>query len=201
MYYKIQVRDHIRTPPHLFHLPIEEALLKTIKEKYEGHISKELGVVIDVLSVERIGEGVILPGDGAAYYDTDFKLLTFKQELQEVLFGKVKDIADFGAFLTIGPMEGMVHISQSMDDYVSFSKDKVLLGRDTKRSLKIGDVCKARVIAVSLKDPANPKIGLTMRQLGLGKLEWIDEDVAKSKETKETKETKEKEKKKGASGK
>ncbi|MBI2143480.1 hypothetical protein HYU20_04040, partial [Candidatus Woesearchaeota archaeon] len=34
--------------------------------------------------------------------------------------------------------------------------------------------------AVSFKDIANPKIGLTMRQPGLGKLEWIEEDAAKS---------------------
>lgn len=187
MYYKTQLKDHIRVPPNLFNLPVEQAVLKMIKEKYEGHISQELGVVIDVLSSDKIGEGVVLPGDGAAYYDAEFTLVTFKPELQEVVIGKVKDIADFGAFLSIGPLEGMVHVSQSMDDFVSFSKDKVLLGRDTKRSLKIGDVCKARIIAVSLKDPANPKIGLTMRQQGLGKLEWLQEGLVKPKEAKEKK--------------
>jgi DNA-directed RNA polymerase subunit E'/Rpb7 len=38
--------------------------------------------------------------------------------------------------------------------------------------LKVGDICKARIIAVSYKDLSNPKIGLTMRQIGLGKDEW-----------------------------
>jgi len=89
----------------------------------------------------------------------------------------------------------MVHIGQSMDDYVSLSKDKVLTGRDTKRTLKVGDVCKARIIAVSFKESSNPKIGLTMRQAGLGKLEWIAEDL-KPKEAKEARPAKkEKEKK------
>ena len=77
----------------------------------------------------------------------------------------------------------MVHISQSMDDFVSFSKDKVLMGKNTNRSVKVGDKCKARIIAVSYKDLNNPKIGLTMRQEGLGKLEWLSED-AKPKEAK-----------------
>ncbi|HIJ01473.1 TPA: DNA-directed RNA polymerase, partial [Candidatus Woesearchaeota archaeon] len=49
-------------------------------------------------------------------------------------------------------------------------------GKNTKHSLKVGDVCKARIIAVSYKDLSNPKIGLTMRQQGLGKDDWIEEE-------------------------
>ena len=39
-----------------------------------------------------------------------------------------------------------------------------------------GDKVRARVIAVSLneKEPRESKIGLTMRQTGLGKLEWLE---------------------------
>jgi DNA-directed RNA polymerase subunit E' len=97
--------------------------------------------------------------------------------MQEVLKGRIKDIADFGVFFSMGPLDGMIHISQTMNDYVSFSKDKVLAGKDGKRSLKVGDRCRARIIAVSYKDVANPKLGLTMRQPGLGKEEWIETDL------------------------
>ena len=183
MFYKSKIKDHIRVPPDLFNLPKQEAVLKRVKMEYENYISKELGIVIDVLQVNEIREGIIIPGDGSAYYETEFELLTFKPELQEVVPGKIKDIADFGAFITIGPTDGMIHVSQTMDDFVSFAKDKVLTGKDTKRVLKVGDKCKARIIAISFKDPTNPKLGLTMRQAGLGKLEWIDEDN-KSKEAK-----------------
>jgi DNA-directed RNA polymerase subunit E' len=187
MYYKVEVSDHIRVPPHLFELKLEDALVQKIKKKYEGYISEEMGVVIDVLNIKKVGEGVILSGDGASYYETTFDLLAFKPELQEVILAKVRDITDFGAFFSLGPIEGMVHVSQSMDDFVSFSKEKVLTGKNTKRSLKVGDVCKTRIIAVSYKDVTNPKIGLTMRQKGLGKLDWIDEDLA-GKPEKEVKE-------------
>ena len=78
----------------------------------------------------------------------------------------------------------MIHISQTMDDYVSFSKDKCLLGKETKRTLKPNDLCRARIIATSFKDVTNPKIGLTMRQAGLGKLEWIEEEVNPDKKKK-----------------
>ncbi|MEM3374518.1 MAG: DNA-directed RNA polymerase [Candidatus Woesearchaeota archaeon] len=177
MFYKIVVKDHIRVHPKLFDKPVEEALLTQIKANYDSFISKDMGVVIDVLSVDEISEGKVIQGDGSAYYETTFTLLTLKPELQEVITGQIKDITDFGAFITMGPIEGMIHVSQTMDDFVSFSKDKVLLGKDSKKSLKIGDKCRARVIAVSYKDITNPKFGLTMRQKGLGKLEWIPEDL------------------------
>ena len=65
-----------------------------------------------------------------------------------------------------------------MDDYVSFSKDKVLTGKESNRSLRVNDKCKARVVAVSYKDITNPKIGLTMRQDGLGRLDWVKDAKA-----------------------
>ena len=185
MFYKTEVKDHIRVSPELFDLSREEAIEKCIKKKYEGYISEQLGIVIDLYKVNEIGEGIIIPGDGASYYQTTFELFTFKPESQEVILGKIKDIADFGAFMTIGPIEGMIHISQTMDDFVSFSKDKVLVGKENKRSLKVGDRCKARLIAVSFKDISSPKLGLTMRQPYLGKLEWIGEEGVKKESPKE----------------
>ena len=192
MFYKTEVNDHIRVPPRFFTFDVKEAVLKAVKQKYDGMIDPNLGVVIDVSSVKNIGEGIIIPGDGASYYDTTFELLVFQPELQEILPGKIKDIADFGAFITLGPIDGMIHISQTMDDFVTFAKDKTLSGRDSKRGLKIGDNCRARVIAVSFKDVTNPKIGLTMRQPGLGKLEWITAEDAPAEAPKAEKKAKEK---------
>jgi DNA-directed RNA polymerase subunit E' len=182
MFYKTIVKDHIRVPPENFGLKLEEAVVKQIKAKFDGYISKDLGIVVDVASINRLGEGLIIPGDGAPYYEAEFTLLTFKLELQEVVIGKIRDIADFGAFLQLGPAEGMIHVSQTMNDFVSFGKDKVLLGKDSKRSLKVNDLCRARVIAVSYKDLSNPKFGLTMRQPGMGKFEWLEEDKKGGKE-------------------
>jgi len=176
MFYRTKLRDHIRVAPVLFGLPVAEALMKMIKEKFEGFISKELGVVIDVVKVDSFAEGTIIPGDGAAFYLTDFEILNFKPEMHEVILGKVRDIAEFGVFLNFGAMEGMVHISQAMEDYVQYnSKEKTIGGKESNKLLKVGDDCRSRVIAISFKDITNPKLGLTMRQKGLGKLEWLEE--------------------------
>ena len=182
MFYKVELKDHIRVPPNLFGVSVEEAVVKRVKTKYEGYISKEIGIVIDISDVKEIGEGVIIPGDGASYYETKFELLTFKPELQEVVLGRIRDIVDFGAFISLGPMEGMIHVSQTMDDFVSFSKDKVLTGKESKRVLKANDPCRARIIAISYKDMSSPKLGLTMRQKGLGRLDWIEEESPEIKE-------------------
>ena len=201
MYYKIELKDRVRVAPHLFNLDTKEAVAKSIKKKYDGLISKELGIVIDVADVKEVGEGVIIPGDGSSYYEATFEVLSFKPELQEVVVGKIRDIVDFGAFLTLGPIDGMIHVSQTMDDFVSFSKEKALTGKESKRSLKVNDVCRARIIAVSFKDPANPKLGLTMRQPGLGRIDWLGQEeeekaAAKKEEKKEGKEDKRDKKKK-----
>ena len=193
MFYRIEVQDHIRVSPRLFNLEINESVLRAVKQKYDGLIDQNLGVIIDVSQVKQIGEGVIIPGDGASYYETTFELLSFQPELHEVLSGKIKDIADFGAFITLGPIDGMIHVSQTMDDFVSFAKDKTLSGKESKRSLKVGDVCRARIIAISFKDVLNPKLGLTMRQQGLGRLDWVKEDLEGKTPAKEEKEGKEKE--------
>jgi DNA-directed RNA polymerase subunit E' len=197
MYYKIELKDHIRVPPNMFDLDIEEAVIKRIKKKYDGFISNDLGIIIDVSNLNEIGEGVIIPGDGSLYYEAKFEILSFKPELQEVIVGRIKDIVDFGAFITLGPIDGMIHVSQTMDDFVSFSKEKTLAGKESKRSLKINDVCRARIIAVSFKDPLNPKLGLTMRQQGLGRLDWIEEDEQKAGKKEVKKESKKPSKKGG----
>ena len=196
MYYKTELKDHIRVPPNLFDRDKEEAIVARVKKKYDGYISNELGIVIDVSSIKEVGEGVIIPGDGSAYYEAVFELLTFKPEMQEVVVGKIKDIVDFGAFITLGPIDGMIHVSQTMDDFVSFSKEKTLAGKESKKTLRVNDVCRARIVAVSFKDPLNPKLGLTMRQQGLGRLDWIEEEDQKEAPKKDIKKEGKKEAKK-----
>ncbi len=178
MFYLTEVEDYVRVDPKLFGLPTLEAVEKQLVDMYDHYYDEELGSVISVVEILEVGEGVIIPGDGAAYYSSKFKLLTWRPELQELIFGEISEITNFGAFINMGSMRGMIHIGQTMDDYVSFSKANSLLGKNTKRALKAGDLCMARIVAISHRGD-EPKIGLTMRQPGLGKLDWIKEDQIK----------------------
>ncbi len=169
---------YVRVEPKLFGLPTAEAVSNQLHEIYSDYYDKEVGKVVTVVEVLDVGEGVIIPGDGAAYYNSKFKVVAWRPELQELVYGEISEITSFGAFIDMGVMRGMIHISQTMDDYVSFSKTNALTGKSSKRALKAGDLCLARIVAISHKGDM-PKIGLTMRQPGLGKIDWIKEDALK----------------------
>ncbi len=180
MFYIVEVEDYVRVEPKLFGLKTSDAVAKQLQATYTSYHDKEIGEVIGIISVLEVGDGVIIPGDGAAYYNSKFKLLVWKPELQELVYGIVEEITNFGAFMNLGVMKGMIHISQTMDDYVSFSTTNTLLGKDSKKILKKKDACLARIVALSYKGD-HLKIGLTMRQPGLGKLDWIAEEKKKNK--------------------
>lgn len=183
MFYLVEVEDFVRVEPKLFGLKTAEAVKEQLHKSYENFQDRELGTVVDVLEVMSVDDGIIIPGDGAAYYKSQFKLIVFRPELQELVYGKIQEITNFGAFIDMGVVRGMIHISQTMDDFVSFSKSGNLTGKDGKKSLNVGDNCLARIVAISYKGE-EPKIGLTMRQPGLGKLEWLSADKEKIKKAK-----------------
>jgi DNA-directed RNA polymerase subunit E' len=185
----ITLEDTIRIPPETFGNPLEAVGHQQVKAKYEGIVDEELGYVIAVINVEVNPIGKIIPGDGATYHKVTFSLLTFYPKIQEVLEGEVVEIADFGAFVRIGPIDALLHVSQLMDDFISYDeKQGVLLGKETKRKLTSGDQVRVRITAVSLgRAGSSGKIGVTARQPFLGKLEWIEREVQKIKEQAEKK--------------
>jgi len=185
----ITLEDTIRIPPETFGNPLEKVGHQQVKAKYEGVVNEELGYVIAVIDVKVSPTGKIIPGDGATYHKVAFSLLTFYPILQEVVEGEVVEIADFGAFVRIGPIDALLHVSQLMDDFISYDeKQGVLLGKETKRKLMSGDQVRVRITAVSLgRAGSSGKIGVTARQPFLGKLEWIEYDMQKIKESVEKK--------------
>lgn len=192
MYQIVIIEDIVRVPPQKLSLDIESAIKESIREKLEGKIDNLIGVMLDVIEVKEVGEGKIIPGDGAVHYSCKFSLLTWMPKDHEVVEGSVVDITEFGAFVRIGPLDGFIHISQVMDDFVSYDeKNSQLVGRESRKILKVGDSVKARIISVSLKE--QNKVGLTMRQPFLGAAHWL-----KAKEKEEAKVAKEEAKEKKA---
>ena len=175
MFKLITLQDTIRIPPETFGNPLEKVGREQVKQKYEGVVDEELGYVIAVIAIEVSPIGKIIPGDGATYHKVSFSLLTFYPIIQEIVEGDVVEIADFGAFVRIGPVDALLHVSQLMDDYISYDeKQGVLLGKETKRKLTTGDQVRVRITAVSLgRAGSSGKIGVTARQPFLGKLEWL----------------------------
>jgi DNA-directed RNA polymerase subunit E' len=181
MFKLVRMEDTIRIPPETFGKPLENVGHQQVKAKYEGVIDETLGYIIAVTNVKVSPIGKIIPGDGATYHKVTFSLLTFYPLLQEVVEGEVVEVADFGAFVRIGPIDALLHVSQLMDDFISYDERQgALIGKETKRKLAVGDKVRVRITAVSLgRASGTAKIGVTARQPFLGKLEWIEEDVQK----------------------
>ena len=190
MYLVSKIEDTVRIPPDRFEEPLEEVTIELLNDSYVGAIDKKLGLMVTVKEIEDIGIGKVIMGDGAAYHDVTFTALSFKPELHEVIEGEVIEITEFGAFIRIGPMDGLVHVSQVTDDYINYDgKRGALLGKESKKSLEEGNKVRARIVALSLKGKSSKetKIGLTMRQPGLGRFEWIEEEKNKKAKKKTTK--------------
>jgi DNA-directed RNA polymerase subunit E' len=180
MYRIVTVSDRIRVPPEKFTSNLKESVKQAIAEKLVGTLDTRIGVILSVVDVEKVGEGKIMANDPGVYYMTAFKLLAYKPELHELVSGEVVDNAEYGSFVRIGPMDGLIHISQLMDDFVSYdNKNSVFLGKETKITLKEWDKVRARVISVSFAE--QNKVGLTMRQSGLGSVAWIEAEKKKKK--------------------
>jgi DNA-directed RNA polymerase subunit E' len=177
MYKRMKLEGVAKIEPDHLGDPLEEAVERALREKYEAVVDKTLGIVVAVLGADKIGEGHILAGDGAIYYEVTFDALVFKPEMQEIVEGEVVEIVKFGAFLSLGPFDGLLHVSQITNEYISYDeKNARLVSKESAKSLGEGDKVRARIIAVSLneKEPRESKIGLTMRQTGLGRLEWLE---------------------------
>ena len=182
MYRKVRLVDIIRIPPQRLEEDLEKVVAETLREKLEGRIDKALGSIVAVTDIAEIGEGHILVGDGAVYYEVTFDAIAYKPELQEIVEGTIVEIVNFGAFVAVGPVDCLVHISQIADEFMTYDeKNARLVSKESNRSLNEGDKVRARIVAVSLNehDPRESKIGLTMRQAALGRLEWIEEDLKK----------------------
>jgi DNA-directed RNA polymerase subunit E' len=182
MYYRMRLTDKVRVPPHRLGEVLEKVILDVLQEQFEGSIDKEIGVFIGITKVSRIGEGELVPGDGAVYYDVEFEALILRLALQEVIEGLVVETTTFGAFISLGPIDAMLHVSQISDEYINYDeKNSRLICQDSKRYLAVGDKVRVRVVTLSLneREPRDSKIGLTMRQSGMGSQLWLDEEYQK----------------------
>jgi len=173
MFYKVKLKDYVDLSPDLFEGDLNGSIKEQLIRDYSDKTTEEFGLVVSVIGVDSVGQGFKLPEDSSRHYVVEFTVLAYKPDLHEVVEGEVSSVTNFGVFINMGIVDGLVHLSQTMVDQVSFSKTGVIQGSQTGQILKAGDVVRGSVVAVSFKDLRNVKIGLTMRQPGLGAVEWL----------------------------
>jgi len=175
MFMVFELEDVVGVEPRDFGKPLKGLAIRRLASQYEGILDEELGYVIAVLDADVDEVGFMLPRDASVYHKARCKLLSFIPQLQEVIEGEVVEITEFGAFVRVGPTDALLHVSQIMDDYISFDKKhSELIGSKTGWKLGVGDKVRARIVATSI---AGGKVGLTTRQPYLGKIEWIEQQL------------------------
>lgn len=174
MYYVHTINDTISIPPKFFGEDVKKSAESILRTKYERTIDKDLGIILALYNVRDISDGHLTPGDPSTHNDVTFDVLTFSLEVDEIVAGEVSELVDFGCFVRLGPIEGLVHLSQITSDFITYDrKNGIFSSRNTGKSLKKGDLVYTKVSTISLKNSIkDTKIALTMRPDGLGKPEW-----------------------------
>ncbi|MEM0016370.1 MAG: DNA-directed RNA polymerase [Saccharolobus sp.] len=175
MYKLIKARSIVRIPPNEFGKPLEEIALNELRQQYQEKLLKDLGIVLAILNVNVSEEGIVVFGDGATYHEVEFEMLTYVPIVQEVIEGDVLQVDNYGIFVNLGPIDGLVHISQITDDNLKYDSTRgIIIGEKSKKIIQKGDKVRARIISVSSAATGKlPRIALTMRQPSLGKIEWL----------------------------
>ena len=186
MYVSIEKQYVARIPPETLSGDYLKAVSDVAKTSIEGRLidleeqnyQNQKAFIISVLSVEPIGEGTIVHGDGGVYQSIKYNALGYLPEMQEIVDGFVTSVKEFGAFIRFGPFEGLLHKSQIMDDRIDIDlTNQRIVGKESKREIRVGDKLRVRIVSLNLASSSvmDSKIGLTMKQLGLGKVEWLNQ--------------------------
>jgi len=177
MYKRVRLRDTVEVPPRFLADVSEELVRRLLQNKLEGRMDEDVGSIVSVVSVVDVGEGTVLPNRPGVYYEAEFDALTFDPQMQEVVDGEVVEVVNFGAFVGIGPVDGLLHVSQISDEYLAYDEqNQMLASRDSNRNLGVGDAVRTRIVTKSIdeRNPRDSKIGLTAKQVGLGKHGWLE---------------------------
>jgi DNA-directed RNA polymerase subunit E' len=142
-------------------------------------MDEDVGSVVSISEVHDIGEGTVLPNRPGVYYEAEFDAITFDPDMQEVVDGTVVEVVEFGAFVGIGPVDGLLHVSQISDEYLAYDgENQQLASTESNQTLGVDDPVRVRIVTKSIdeRNPRDSKIGLTAKQPGLGKHEWLDSE-------------------------
>jgi DNA-directed RNA polymerase subunit E' len=182
MYKRVRLRDTVEVPPRHLADVTNERVKRLLQDKLEGRMDEDVGSVVSVVAVHDIGEGRVLPNRPGVYYEAEFDAITFDPKMQEVVDGVVVEVVEFGAFVGIGPVDGLLHVSQISDEYLAYDgENQQLASTESNRTLGVGDPVRVRIVTKSIdeRNPRDSKIGLTAKQPGLGKHGWLEEDRQK----------------------
>jgi len=124
----------------------------TPEERWEDSVGEE--ITLKVIEVDRDRKRLILSEKDAIGETREAIKEQLLEDLEEgkVVSGHVSSLADFGAFVNIQGVDGLVHLSELSWDHVDHPRDVV----------KVGEKVDVQVISI---DEERKRIGLSLRRL------------------------------------
>lgn len=176
MYKLYEVDDNFELSPSEFGEDLNKVATDELERKYVGMIDPDMGLILAIYKIDSISDGEIYAGDASTHHKVSFIAVTYKPEVNEINKGYITELLEFGAFAKIGPIDGLIHVSQITDDFISFDKKvNYFVSKNSNKTLKKDDVVYTKISTISLKKGIkDSRIALTMKPYGLGKLEWAE---------------------------
>jgi len=131
------------------------------------HLGKEYEFLVE--KVEERGRNIVVSRAALLRQQAEQRAKELLASLtpETVLDGTVTEIRDFGAFVDIGGVDGLVHISALSHARVAHPKDAVA----------VGDKVRVKVLKVDKDDKGRPKISLSMKAAAQDPWDRINELV------------------------
>ena len=140
-----------------------------VSDHYVDNLAQFKGqtLAFEIVEIEPSENRLILSRKNLVAAEKAAKRAAVFESIQEgsVVTGKVARLTNFGAFIDLGGVDGLVHISQISHEHVAKASDK----------LKVGEEVQAKVISV---DPESGRVSLSIKDTLAGPWDNIEERTA-----------------------
>ena len=140
-----------------------------VSDHYVDNLAQFKGqtLAFEIVEIEPSENRLILSRKNLVAAEKAAKRAAVFESIQEgsVVTGKVARLTNFGAFIDLGGVDGVVHISQISHEHVAKASDK----------LKVGEEVQAKVISV---DPESGRVSLSIKDTLAGPWDNIEERAA-----------------------
>lgn len=132
--------------------PVSQIDTRFVAEPGE-YLGQEFEFLLE--KVEEKGRNIVVSRAALLRQQAEQKMTELVENLKpdQVFDGVVREVRDFGAFVDIGGVDGMVHISEISYARVAKASD----------ALNKGDKVKVKILKVERDDKGRPKISLSMK--------------------------------------
>ena len=140
-----------------------------VSDHYVDNLAQFKGqtLAFEIVEIEPSENRLILSRKNLVAAEKAAKRAAVFESIQEgsVVTGKVARLTNFGAFIDLGGVDGLVHISQISHEHVAKASDK----------LEVGEEVQAKVISV---DPESGRVSLSIKDTLEGPWDNIEERAA-----------------------